>query len=105
MSTCLRLCARLALIGLLAVTAFGAPNASAAKVKIAWPGPATTYWLPYLVAQKQGWLTGLDMEEVVVTGDANAMRVLLSGNADILTVGTLNTLASLPESQRLSDCR
>ena len=32
---------------------------------------------------------------VHVTGDANAMRVLLSGNADIGLIGTLNVLASI----------
>jgi len=31
----------------------------------------------------------------MVTGDANAMRVLLSGNADIGLIGTLNVLASI----------
>jgi ABC-type nitrate/sulfonate/bicarbonate transport system substrate-binding protein len=88
------------LIGLLAA-AFGAPPAFAAKVKIVWPSPATTFWLPYLVAQKKGWLAGLETEDVVVTGDANAMRVLLSGNADFLVVGTLNTLASIHQGAKI----
>ena len=47
------------------------------------------------MARKKGWLTGLDVEEIYVTGDANAMRAVLSGNADIGTVGTLNVLASI----------
>ena len=38
---------------------------------------------------------GLEVEDVHVTGDANAMRVLLSGNADIALVGMLNVLASI----------
>jgi ABC-type nitrate/sulfonate/bicarbonate transport system substrate-binding protein len=59
------------------------------------PGPVTTFSLPYLVAQKKGWLEGLEVEDVHVTGDANAMRVLLSGNADIGLIGTLNVLASI----------
>ena len=69
--------------------------AVAAKVKMVFPGPVTTFSLPYLVAQKQGWLGDLEVEDVHVTGDANAMRVLLSGNADIGLVGTLNVLASI----------
>jgi ABC-type nitrate/sulfonate/bicarbonate transport system substrate-binding protein len=69
--------------------------AFAAKIKMAFPGPVTTFSLPYLVAQKKGWMGGLDVEDVHVTGDANAMRVLLSGNADIALVGMLNVLASI----------
>ena len=78
--------------GLLAVPATGA---SAAKIKMAFPGPATTFGLPLYMAQKKGWLGDLEVEEVIVTGDSNAMRVLLSGNADIALVGTLNVLASM----------
>jgi ABC-type nitrate/sulfonate/bicarbonate transport system substrate-binding protein len=47
------------------------------------------------VAQKKGWMGDLEVEDVHVTGDANAMRVLLSGNADIGLIGTLNVLASI----------
>ena len=72
-----------------------APVAVAAKIKMVFPGPVTTFSLPYLVAQKNGWMDGLEVEDVHVTGDANAMRVLLSGNADIALVGTLNVLASI----------
>jgi ABC-type nitrate/sulfonate/bicarbonate transport system substrate-binding protein len=69
--------------------------ANAGKIKMVFPGPVTTFSLPYLVAQKKGWMGDLEVEDVHVTGDANAMRVLLSGNADIALVGTLNVLASL----------
>ncbi len=72
-----------------------APAALAAKIKMVFPGPVTTFSLPYLVAQKKGWLGDLEVEDVHVTGDANAMRVLLSGNADIGLIGTLNVLASI----------
>src|ERR1700730_9392734 len=72
-----------------------APVAVAAKIKMVFPGPVTTFSLPYLVAQKKGWMGDLEVEELNVTGDANAMRVLLSGNADIALVGMLNVLASL----------
>jgi ABC-type nitrate/sulfonate/bicarbonate transport system substrate-binding protein len=75
--------------------AFDASAAHAAKIKMVFPGPVTTFSLPYLVAQKKGWMEGLEVEDVHVTGDANAMRVLLSGNADIGLIGTLNVLASI----------
>ena len=95
---CIRLCARLLSIGLCVLAAIALLDARAAlagKVKMVFPGPVTTFSLPYLVAQKQGWLGDLEVEDVHVTGDANAMRVLLSGNADIGLIGTLNVLASI----------
>jgi NitT/TauT family transport system substrate-binding protein len=79
----------------LAAFAPGASKADTPKIRIVFPGPATTLSLPYFVARKLGWLSGIDIEEINVTGDANAMRSLLSGNADIATVGTLNVLASI----------
>ena len=78
-----------------ALLALDASAAGAAKIKMVFPGPVTTFSLPYLVAQKKGWMGDLEVEDVHVTGDANAMRVLLSGNADIALIGTLNVLASL----------
>jgi NitT/TauT family transport system substrate-binding protein len=78
-----------------AVTFFDAPAAFAGKIRMAFPGPVTTFSLPYLVAQKKGWMGDLEVEDLNVTGDANAMRVLLSGNADIALVGMLNVLASI----------
>src|SRR5215475_1652624 len=78
-----------------ALLVFDAPAVSAGKIKMVFPGPVTTFSLPYLVAQKKGWLGDLEVEDVHVTGDANAMRVLLSGNADIGLIGTLNVLASI----------
>ena len=74
---------------------FLAQDAAAAKIKMVFPGPATTFGLPLYVAQNKGWLGDLEVEEVNVTGDSNAMRVLISGNADIALVGTLNVLASI----------
>jgi ABC-type nitrate/sulfonate/bicarbonate transport system substrate-binding protein len=86
---------RIALGTAVAFALLSAHHAFAAKIKMAFPGPATTFSLPLYVAQKKGWLGDLEIEEVVVTGDSNAMRVLLSGNADIALVGTLNVLASI----------
>jgi ABC-type nitrate/sulfonate/bicarbonate transport system substrate-binding protein len=88
-SLCLSVCIAAALL------VFAASAASAGKIKMVFPGPVTTFSLPYLVAQKKGWLGDLEVEDVHVTGDANAMRVLLSGNADIGLIGTLNVLASI----------
>lgn len=85
----------LALAMLAAMAGLSGRAAAATKIKMVFPGPATTFSLPYLVARKKGWLGDLKVEDVHVTGDANAMRVLLSGNADIALIGTLNVLASI----------
>jgi ABC-type nitrate/sulfonate/bicarbonate transport system substrate-binding protein len=79
----------------IALTFAHAPAAVAAKIKLVSAGPVTTYSLPFLVALKKGWLDGLEVEDLHVTGDANTMRVLLSGNADIGVIGTLNVFASI----------
>ena len=97
-SVCYRSGMRLTRIALgiaIALVWTDAREAFAAKIKMVFPGPATTFSLPLYVAQKKGWLGDVEVEEVVVTGDSNAMRVLLSGNADIALVGTLNVLASI----------
>jgi ABC-type nitrate/sulfonate/bicarbonate transport system substrate-binding protein len=80
---------------LLIAVAIHTPSAFAAKIKMVFPGPPTTFSLPLYVAQKKGWLGDLQVEEVTVTGDSNAMRALISGNADIGLIGTLNVLASI----------
>ena len=73
----------------------GGAATAATKIRIVFPGPMTTFGLPYLVAQKKGWLGDLAVDEVFVTGDSNAMRTVLSGNADVGLIGTLNVLATL----------
>jgi ABC-type nitrate/sulfonate/bicarbonate transport system substrate-binding protein len=86
---------RFAVMLALTMLAAGATPAPAAKIRMVFPGPMTTFGLPYLVAQKKGWLGDLEVEDIFVTGDSNAMRTVLSGNADIGLIGTLNVLASL----------
>jgi len=86
---------RAILLVALALISCDEENAFATKIKIVFPGPPTTFSLPLYVAQKKQWLGDIEVEEVAVTGDSNAMRVLLSGNADMAWVGMLNVLASV----------
>jgi ABC-type nitrate/sulfonate/bicarbonate transport system substrate-binding protein len=72
-----------------------ATAASAIKIKFGFPGPPTTFSLPLYVAEKKGFLGDLEVEEVNVTGDSNAMRALISGNVDIAFIGMVNVLASI----------
>ena len=94
----------LARIGLCLIATFASHThaAYATKIKVVFPGTPTTYMLPFYVAKQKGWLGDLDAEEVYVTGDSNAMRAVLSGNADVGIVGTLNVLASLHAGGKVS---
>lgn len=85
-----------------AALALNATAASAAKIKFGFPGPPTTFSLPLYVAEKKGFLGDLDVEEVNVTGDSNAMRALISGNVDIAFIGMVNVLASIQAGAKVT---
>jgi ABC-type nitrate/sulfonate/bicarbonate transport system substrate-binding protein len=69
---------------------------AAEKIRVAFPTTPTTAWLPLYVAQKQGWLGDLEVEEIYVTGDSNAIRAVLSGNADYgAGIGTFGVLTAI----------
>jgi NitT/TauT family transport system substrate-binding protein len=73
------------------------PAANAAeKIRIVFPTTPTTAFLPYYVAQKKGWLGDLSVEELYVTGDSNAVRAVLSGNAEFgAGIGTFSVLTAV----------
>lgn len=72
------------------------------KIKIVFATAPTTLWLPYYVAQKKGWLNGLEIEESYVTGDSNAVRAVLSGQADFgAGVGTFSVLSAVEAGAHL----
>ncbi len=67
-----------------------------AKVRIVFPTTPTTLFLPYYVARKKGWLNDLAIDETYVTGDSNAVRAVLSDQADVgCGVGTFSVLSAL----------
>lgn len=71
------------------------PARAAQTIHLVFPTTPTTAFLPYYVAQKKGWLNGLDIKETYVTGDSNALRTVLSGNADLGTgIGTFGVLSA-----------
>ena len=88
----------LILLGGLAL-APGASAQGAMKLKVVFATPPTTYALPHFVAQDLGWLKqrGLEIEEVFLTGDANALRALLAGQGDIAAPGTFPAYSVLAE--------
>jgi ABC-type nitrate/sulfonate/bicarbonate transport system substrate-binding protein len=72
----------------------GLAQAQAQKLKVVFPAVSETLYLPFLIAQNQGWLNA---EPVQVSGDANALRALLSGTADIAIVGDFNVFSAAAE--------
>jgi ABC-type nitrate/sulfonate/bicarbonate transport system substrate-binding protein len=85
-----------------AALTLNATAASATKIKFGFPGPPTTFSLPLYVAEKKGFLGDLEVEEVNVTGDSNAMRALISGNVDIAFIGMVNVLASIQAGAKVT---
>ncbi len=84
----------------LTFVAIAALNGSAAlaadKIRIVFPTTPTSAFLPYYVAQKKGWLGDLAIEELYVTGDSNAVRAVLSGNAEFGGgIGTFSVLSAV----------
>lgn len=73
------------------------------KLKLVFATPPTTYALPHFVAQDLGWLKqrGVDVEEVWLTGDANALRALLSGAGNIAAPGSFPTYSVVAEGGRI----
>jgi NitT/TauT family transport system substrate-binding protein len=87
-------------IAALALTA-GTADIGAAqevKLKVVFPAVSETLSLPFLVAQKQGWLNA---EAVPVSGDANALRALLSGSVDVAIVGDFNVFSAIAENAQI----
>ena len=79
----------------IAAAAINSGAVRAETIRMGFTGSPTTLSLPFFVARKKGWLADLKVEEIYVTGDANAMRVLLSGGVDIATIGTVNVLTAI----------
>jgi NitT/TauT family transport system substrate-binding protein len=71
-----------------------AAQAQAQKLKVAFPAVSETLYLPFLIAQDKGWVNA---DAVQVSGDANAMRALLSGTADVAIVGDFNVFSAAAE--------
>jgi ABC-type nitrate/sulfonate/bicarbonate transport system substrate-binding protein len=68
------------------------------KLKVVFPAISETLSLPFLIAENQGWLNA---EAVQVSGDANALRALLSGGADVAIVGDFNVFSAAAENAQI----
>lgn len=63
---------------------------TATRLTFVMPNSPTPYLLAFMIAKDLGWYAkaGLDVEEKVVVGDANALRALISGDADVSYLGS-----------------
>lgn len=83
------------IVGSALLAAMGAMSAatSAAEqklhLKLTFPTDFATFGLPYYVSKDTGWYAerGLEIQEVSVIGDANALRTVLAGDAHVTMVG------------------
>ena len=80
-----------------------APGQEKMSLKLVFATPPTTGWLPHFVAKDLGWLdkAGLKVEEIWMTGDANAVRALLAGQGDMTATGVFATYSALVEEAKL----
>lgn len=73
-------------------------DTAAPKLKMVFSSSSATLVLPLYVAQKKGWL---DIDPIFVSGDANAVRALLSDTADIAIVGDFNVYAAIGQGAKI----
>lgn len=88
---------------LVALTATSAQAQEKTKLKLVLPTAVTTFMLPYLVPKDQGWYEkqGLEVEEMLVTGDSTAFRTMLSGGADLTIVGPPTVFKAVIEGAKV----
>jgi NitT/TauT family transport system substrate-binding protein len=84
-------------VSLLAIVACVSAQAEPLKLKISFASPYATYCAPYLIAKDFGWFKemNLETEDVILNGDANATRALVTGSSDVAMTGPLNVFNAL----------
>lgn len=93
-----------ALLALAALGATGAAReAEAAAIKVVFPTTATTQLLPHYVAEAKGYFKrlGLDVETITVTGDANAIRAVVSGQGDVAGSGNFPVYGAIENGAKI----
>jgi NitT/TauT family transport system substrate-binding protein len=79
------------------IVSAGTAGAENLKLRISFASPYATYCAPYLIAKDFGWFrdAGLDTEDVILNGDANATRALVTGASDLAMTGPLNVFNAI----------
>lgn len=80
-----------------------AAHAQDLKLRISFASPYNTYCAPYLVAKEMGWLAeeGLATTDIVMNGDANATRALVTGSSDMAMTGPLNVFNGIESGAQI----
>jgi NitT/TauT family transport system substrate-binding protein len=83
----------MAAAGMLAASAGALAQAT---VKMVFGAPLTTLHLPVIVAEHEGYFknAGLTVEKIFLAGDANALRAVASGDADVASTGMLTLISA-----------
>jgi ABC-type nitrate/sulfonate/bicarbonate transport system substrate-binding protein len=78
-------------------------GAQGTPLKLIFSTPPTTYALPHFVAKDLGWLdkAGLHVEEIWLTGGANAVRALIAGQGDLSVPGVSAVFSAIAEGARI----
>src|SRR5665213_2681608 len=69
------------------------------KIRVVFPTPPIVAFLPHIVAEEQGWFkkAGLDVEDMHIMSDPNAVRALVSGTADVAYTGAFTAYSGIAE--------
>jgi len=84
-------------LGLAVATSPASAQQQPMKLKLVLPTAVTSFMLPYLVPQDQGWYKqhGLEVEETFVAGDSTALRTVIAGNGDLTIIGPLTVFEAV----------
>jgi NitT/TauT family transport system substrate-binding protein len=85
-----------------AVAAIGMMAAATAAfsqvtVKMVFGAPLTTLHLPIIVAEQEGYFkeAGVTLDKIFLAGDANSLRAVASGDADVASTGMLTLISAV----------
>jgi ABC-type nitrate/sulfonate/bicarbonate transport system substrate-binding protein len=67
------------------------------KLRISFASPYNTYCAPYLIGKEFGWFRqdDLDINDIIMNGDANATRAVITGASDLAMTGPLNVFNAI----------
>lgn len=85
---------------LLAIGAMSA-QVQAGELKIVFPTPPTTLGTAFYVAKDKGYFKGLEIAEVYINGDTNALRALISGAANVGVIGNGTVFSAIAQGAKL----
>jgi ABC-type nitrate/sulfonate/bicarbonate transport system substrate-binding protein len=88
---------------LTALLVSSAASAQNLQLRISFASPFNTYTAPYLIAKSFGWFKeeGLEINDIIMNGDANATRALVTGASDVAMTGPLNVFNAVENGAQI----